>query len=371
MDINTLVQGMIGDGKFRAISNNPLAQFGTTKKRYLFSELLPERQVKENSFREDRIRYRTVIANDSTRYSPVQIKAGVITGSFLVELGNSDTGSELTAKDYDAFLDLVRRASGDGGDKPTMEATARLTQWADATLNLPMVEKRELQRAQALCEAEITRKGDDGYEEVVQLSNPAGHRVETGAGDWDDPDYPIMEDILVGIELLASKGYTVNRIITTTTIRALMSKNKDIKERAGKIVVDASGALRAATGRASLEQINAMLEGESLPPLEIYDTQYQTQTSSGFFMPRRDLLMVATTGRDEIIDMGDEEPLIMSDTLGYTPIGTAAGESQPGVKVLVTPFQNKPPRIEGETWQTHFVVPTEPEAIYRVRALAA
>lgn len=370
MDINTLVQRMIADGRFHQIANNPLTQFGTKQKRYLFSELLPERFVQENTFREDQIRYRTVVANDSTRYSPVQIKGNVISGSFLVELGNSDIGSELTAKDYDTLLDLVRRASGDGADKPTMAATSRITGWSDATLALPMAEKRELQRAQALCDAVVTRRGDNGYEEDVQLSNPAGHRVETGAGDWDDEDYPLMEDILAGIELLAGKGYTVNRIITTTPIRAKMSKNNDIKERAGKIVVDqATKRLKASTGRASLEQINAMLEADGLPTMEIYDTQYYTQSSSGYFMPRTDFLMVAATGRDETIDMGDEEPLIMPDTLGYTPIGRAAGQSEPGVKVIVTPFENKPPRIEGEAWQTSFAFQTEPEAIYRIRVV--
>jgi hypothetical protein len=372
MDIKTLVQRMIDEGKFRQITNNPLAQFGTPQKTYHFARLLPDRQVKENTFREDRIRYRTVVANDSTRYSPVQIKGNIITGSFLVELGNSDIGSEMTARDYDAFLDLVRAASGDASEALTMEAVARLTAWADATLNLPLVEKRELQRAQALCDAVVTRKGDNGYEEEVQLSNPSGHRVETGAGDWDDPDYPIYDDVLAGIELLASKGYTANGIMTTTPIRAKMSKNNDIKERAGKIVVDADGSLKAARGRASLEQINEALRADGLPAMTINDTQFATQTESGFFMPRTDFLITASTGREETIDLGgDEEPLILTDTLGYTAQGKAAGQPAPGVKTLVTPFENKPPRIEGEAWQTSFPVPTEPEAVYRIRVVAA
>ena len=369
MEISALLDQMHEGGNVDRIVNNPLAQFGTPQKPYLFATLLPERTVKKNIYREKAIKFKTIIANDPTRYSPVQLKSGLYIASFLVELGNSDIGSELTADDYDAFLEVVRAATGSDDNLPTMEAVAQLTRWVDATLALPLAEKRELQRAQAICDASVIRKGDNGFTEIVQLSNPAGHRVNSG-GDWDDADYPIYDDITAGIELLAGKGYTPNRIITSATNRARMSKNNDIKDRCGKIKVDGAGNLTTASGRASLAQINAMFSDDGLPPMEMYNTQYHTQIGSFFFMPRTDFIIAATTGREpvEVETPGDDENIMLEETLGYTAIGLAAGQNEPKVVTNLEAFKNKPPRMEGESWQTSFPVQTEPEAIYRIRA---
>mgnify|MGYP003422155071 FL=1 len=106
-DIASLVRTLMDDGSVAALALNPAAQFGIAPRRYVGAELLPERMVPENAYREDAIRYRTVIANDGTRYSPSQKKSGEIVGSFLVELGNSDIAREFTARDYDALLGEV------------------------------------------------------------------------------------------------------------------------------------------------------------------------------------------------------------------------------------------------------------------------
>lgn len=370
MDINTLVDQLAGDGEFDRILRNPLAQFGTAQRPLLFARWLPERTVEENSYREEGLRYRTVIANNGTRYSPVQIKNSVISGDFLVELGHSDIGSELKAKEYDALLKLISQAQGGvvgRGNKPTMEAIAQLTRWADATLTQPLAQKRELERAQAICDGTVTIKGDNGFEYAVELANPAGHRVTANLSDWQDPDYPIYDDILAGVEFMASKGYTISSIMTGSTIRSYLSKNNDIKSRVGKVVVNATGQIMGATGRASLDQINEMFSEDGLPPITLYDTQYHTQSDSGYFLKRTDFVMAATTGRDETIDLGDDEPLVISNTLGYTAIGRPAGQNTPGPHVEVTAHRNKPPRIEGEAWQTSFPVQTEVEGIYRIR----
>ena len=369
MEISALLSQMQREGNIDRIVNNPLAQFGTPSKPYLFATLLPEQTVKKNIYREKAIKFRTIIANDSTRYSPVQLKQGLYIASFLVELGNSDTGSELTADEYDSFLEIVRAATGSDDNLPTMEAVAQLTRWVDATLALPLAEKRELQRCQAICDGAVIRKGDGGFTEIVQLADPPGHRVNSG-GDWDDPTYPIYDDITAGIELLASKGYAPNRIITSSTNRARMSKNNDIKERCGKIKVDGAGELTTSAGRASLAQINDMFSEDGLPAMELYNTQYSTQIGRFFFMPRTDFVIAATTGRDPVMIEGENpnDPLMLENTLGYTAIGLAAGQNTPRVVTNLEAFTNKPPRMEGESWQTSFPVQTEPEGIYRIRA---
>ena len=371
MDINTLVSQLMGDNQFARVVRNPLAQFGTPEKPLLFSRLLPERLVTENAYREENIRYRTVIANNATRYSPVQIKNSVISGSFLVELGNSDIGSELKAKDYETLLRLVDQASGNTvntGDRATMAAVAQLTRWADSTLSMPLAHKRELERSQAICDGVVTISGDDGFGYDVALANPAGHRVTAALADWQNPAYNIYDDIMAGIEFLAGKGYTANMMMTGTPIRTMLSKNSDIKERSGKVVISGTGQLQgAAAGRASLAQMNEIFMEDGAPELTLYDSVYNTQNGSGYFLKRSDFLICATTDRDETIDLGDTEPLVMSNTLGYHAIGRPAGQSSSGQRVIVTPYANKSPRVEGEAWQTTFPVQTEVEAIYRIR----
>src|SRR5215207_7246349 len=101
-DIATLVNQLMTDGTVRTLALNTGAQFGLAPRTYLGAGLLPERLVEESAYREEAIRYRTVIANDGTRYSPSQKKGAEILGSFLVELGNSDITTEFTARAYDA-----------------------------------------------------------------------------------------------------------------------------------------------------------------------------------------------------------------------------------------------------------------------------
>ena len=81
--------------------------------------------------------------------------------------------------------------------------------------------------------------------------------------------------------------------------------------------------------------------------------------------------MFATTGRDQSIDLADQEPLIVFDTLGYTAIGRAAGQTNAG-RVIKTRVidDSKPPRIEGEGWQTSLPVIQEPEALYIIQGIS-
>lgn len=367
MNIRALVEQMIQDGAFNQVINNPLAQFGTEGRRYLGAELLPEQPRTQNEYREDGIKYRTIVANDGTRYSPVQIKEGTIMGSFLVELGESDIGSELKAAQYDAFIRLLSKMDG-GGSRPSMEAVAEMTRWADTTLMAPLVEKNERMRWEAIVDAKITRTGDDNYEDIVNLSDPNGHRV-TAAAAWSNDATDPYEDIMAGVEHLASKGFTVNRIVTSSAVRAKLALNEKIRTRVGSISI-ASGTVVGLSGRASLAAMSAMLGDDGLPPIDLYDLQYRTQNGTGYFLKRDVFVLVASTMRDERIDLGDDDPVVLSNTLGYTGIGVPAGQTDPGRVVKVRPMpDSKPPRIEGEAWQTSLPVIAEPEAIYVIKGI--
>lgn len=359
-DLYTTLQQMRADGTIETIARNPLAQFGRRARPYLGASLLPEQFVLENQYREETIRYRTVVANDGTRYSPVQKKGADLTGSFLVELAHSDIGQEFSGRDYDALLRLLSQNA-------SMEAIVALTRWADTVGNLALVENNERMIWEAIVGASVALRGDNKYAETVAYSNPAAHRVAEAAS-WSTDSTDIFADIATGVDKLASLGYTVNRLITSRPVVSIMAGNDTVKSRVGFAVVNASGQIESAGGRASIAAINGALQADGLPPIEQYDLQYRTSTGTGYFLARDVMVMLATTGRDDMVDIGDDERYI-PDTLGYMAVGRPAGQANPGRVLQLTPQTNKPPRIELEGWQTSLPVITEPEAIYVINTI--
>ena len=360
MDISTLIRTMERDGSLTSIAQNSRAQFGRRTRTYLGASLLPERLVQQNAYRENSVRYRTVIANDTARYSPVQIKQSGLAGSMLVELGESDIGSPFTAEMYDTFRGLLMT-------NQSMPAVAQLTNWADVTLNLPLVELNELQRWQAIVDAQVVRRGDGEYLDTVQYPNPSGHRVAQSA-PWSTDTTDIFEQIFTMAELLKGKGFSLSRIITSTPVLSKMSLNDTVRTRTGVATINPAGQISATAGRATAEVINAILQRDDIPPIEVYNEMYRTQSGSGYFLKRDVMVFIAATGRDESIDLGDDEDLL-PDTLGYMAIGRAAGQAGPGRVLRLEAFEDKPPRIDGQAWQTALPVITEPEAIGIVHSI--
>jgi hypothetical protein len=367
MDLMTLILRMLTDGSLARIARNPLAQFGPDRRPYLGSQLLPEREVQENGYTEDGIRYKTVIANDGTRYSPVQVKdSGAMAGSFTVILGNQDIGRNFSGRDYDAFLELLRRSTG---ARPNQQAVLQLTNWLDVVINRALIELSEKQRWELLVNATTIRQGDNGFRETVNISNPAGHRV-AAADLWSDPTYDPYEDITAMVQKLSDKGYTCNRIITSRRVMNLLARNPLMASKMLNRVVVVGGALN--TGgqtRVTQADINQLFNADGIPSPELYELTYNTMTDQVRFLADDVMVFISTTGRDEniIVSTGFE---VIPDTLGYTAIGRAVGQSAPGRVVKMFPKEDKPPRIEAQGWQTSFPVITEPEAIGVITAIA-
>jgi len=354
MDILTLIANMMRDGTLMRLAQNPLAQFGRPARRYIGAELLPEIMVPENQFTEEAIRYRTILANAGTRYSPTQKKSGDLIGSFDVKLAESDIAREFTGREYDALLRIL-------GRNAEMEAVAQVTNWADTVLNLALAEVNELWRWQALENAVVQLRGDNAYSEDVALSNPAGHRVNVG-GDWDDDAYDPFDDIYAMVDLLQSKGYTVSRIIASQAVATKLARNTKAANRAARVTI-VGGAIQS-TSRASIAAINAVLAEDSIPPIERYDLRTRTQTGDQRFLSATSMVFVAETGRDVELDIPDaEQNVVIPNALGYTAVGRAAGQSGPGRVIRAEAKFDKPPRIEGEAWQTSFPVIQDPEAV--------
>lgn len=358
-DIGTLIRVAMEDGSFQRLANSPQTQFGQGSRRYIGAELLPERTVESNMFREDMFRLRTIAASDGSHYSPTQLKSGDSFQSIMVECGDIDIRRELTAREYDALLQLLRQ----GDDR---EAMIRLIGWVDTVLVKAIAEKAEIERWQAICNAEITRMGDNGYTETVAFENPAGHRV-TPAAPWSTAGTDIFQDIHTMADLLISKGFNISRIITSQNVVSMMSRNDTVK---GNVIAESM----ISTGRATLQAINAALESDGLSPIERYDLQYRSQSADGLaassrFFPDDAFVLVGNTNEGFTIDLGDDAPMQFENTLGYYAVGTVTGMGTPGRKVHVENFESRPPRIEGEAYQSGVPVVTYPEAIAVIQGI--
>jgi len=384
MDIAGLVQTMIDDQAFFRLVNDPLAQFGTSKENFLGATILPERPVPDNSFVEQAVRYRTPIANHGTRYSPVQIKEGMIWGEVRVDLGNSDIGAEFTDKQYDELVRLMQKAYGINGQGaqvgsairvPTMQAMTQITNWVKTALVDPLLVRNEKDRWDAIVDAQVNMSGDNGYSETVTYPNPTGHRVNVG-GTWSSNTYDPWTDVMAAAEFLRAKGYEVGRIIMPVQVRTILSNNLLMRQRAGKILIQ-TNLLTGIPGRLTDGELNSLFNDDGLPAFELYDRQYFTQgdaassvTTAGvtvygnWYLKRTVMVFIAKTGRDEEIDRGDMEPVVVQDTLGYVGVGRPAGQPVPGKAVEIEMRTGKNKGIEGQAWQTSLPVILEPEAIY-------
>lgn len=369
------------NGEIRTVMSNPLAQFGQTNAQYLGATILPERTVETNAYREMGVRYRTVIATDGTRYSPAQKRSGgILSGSFLVELGDSDIATEFTGADYDGLLRIIERAAGAAGttnENLTMEAAAQLLGWLDTAVNLALVEFNEKQRWEAIVTGQVARRSDNGLIETVQYPTASGHRIAAG-GTWSSDAYDPMLDILAVHELLADKGYGgIGRIIMTTADLTKFSRNVNIARRAGRVTAQITGTntIREYAHSVSRADVNAVMSAEGLPEIEVYDRKYFAASGTRTrFLPTGSVVFLGETGRSEEIDISDVQPeaapLTVFNTLGYTAIGTPVGHSQPGRVVDVAGYTNKPPRIEAEGWQTSLPIILDPEAFVVLNSVA-
>lgn len=352
MDLLSFIAQMQTDGRFQMLARAADAQFGPPQRPYLGATILPERMVPENMFKEAGIRYSTVIANDGTRYSPTQKKdGGELVGSFEVTLGEQDIARELTGRDYDALLQLL-------ATNRDMEAVGTVIQWADQVLNRALVELTEKQRWQALVSASVTRTGDNGYTETVAYPNPTGHRVAAG-GTWSSDAYDPYDDIVAMIDLLTDKGYAVNRIVTSTKVMRILERNDKMATRFARIRVLSASDVVSRLGRA---EMLGGFQADGIPAPETYDLTYRDQAGTARFLADSVMVFLSTTGRNEEIQIADGVRYL-PDVLGYTAIGRPAGQPDPGRVIRVEPHADKPPRLEGEAWQTSLPVVTEPEAV--------
>lgn len=365
-DLQRIIDQLVTSGAIKRIARNRAQQFGSRTRPRPGARILPAEDQPENSYTDDTVKYRTNVANAGTRYGPVQLKGNAYTGSVKVELFEYDIGSELTSKEYDTLLRYL-------DTRRTMDAVASITNFLDVTINQAIEDLREVYRWQAIELASVTRKGHNKYLEVVPYSNPSLHRAAAAAA-WSNDATEIMDDISNRVQLLADKGFKVGQIFSSRNVVNIMAGNAKMATRAGKVKVSASNGAFTTTpaGRLSLESINQAFSDEGLPPIQLLDGIYRTQTGTTRFISNNVMIFLALTGRDATVELGDTEGTVelLPDVLGYYGVGRAAGQSEPGRVIRATHEEDKPPRIEAQGWETGAPVITEPEAIATITGIA-
>ncbi len=367
MDLMSFVAQLERDRVFEVLVNNPQAQLGTTEQPYVGASIMPERQVPENMYRESSVRYMTTIAGWGTRYSPVQRRdVGELYASFAVELGEQDIGADFTSRDYDALIEMLNSISGTAAtNNPQMLAAANAVfNWADVRLMRGILDLNERDRWSCMIAAQVVGYASNGTTFTINYANPANHRAAAG-GVWSNNSYDPMTDIFAMADVLISKGYTPSRILTSTPVIRKLQGNTKIKEAAGLPfgAIVPSGAAVIGPRLVDLDNLNGFFQRNGLPAIEPYDRRYRDGTGLHRFIGDNNFVMLSTTGRDESVIPITGGVINLPNTTGYYAIGRAAGQSSPGRVLRVTPFYDKPPRLEGQCWQTGLPVFTEPESI--------
>lgn len=356
MNIEQLISQLYTDGSIKRLTGNVLAQFGTKQSELLGATLLPDQTVEENAFTEDGIAMRTIVALDGARYSPVQKRGKALATSMKVQLGDSDVGSDLTASVYDQVI----RSLANGKD---MEAAAKVIRWADKQLMQALIQLSERHRWQALLNAQIERRGDNNYVELVSYPNPAGHRVTSPLPLADASQDP-LELIFDMADFLFKKGYNLRMVAGNRTTLTRIAQHPKVAIRTSAIQVADGGTLaQVAAGRMTREKLNALVSEDKIPAFTEYNGQYFDDLGQYPYIPDNKLVFIGETDREASIEIAENRSYILNGTLGYYAIGRATGQPDAGRVLKLFPKEDRPARIDGEAYQTTLPVILDPEAV--------
>lgn len=396
--IAELVRDLQDTGEFDRVRLDPLAQFGPEGNPYLGSTLLPEVVRDSNAYTETQIRYQSAIALDGSSYSPAQLSpGGHLIGEFDVKFGLTNIADQMNAQFYEGLRKLLMQSGS--STNADIEAAAQLIQWMDKSLTIPMLKKNELQRWQAIIDASVPRKGSNGYVETVSYPNPAGHRITVGGGSVGSPTgwfsrqtdptaalyWDPWNDLFAVKREAARKGYRINRIISAYEPGHLLAQHPVTTTRLSGITINVTGSLDRAIRVNSFDSLNAELQANELPTWEIYDRTYDYPITNGDgereftfsrYLERADywpVIMVCTTGRDQVIDLGDRSTVSnviqLQETLGYYGVGRVVGQGSTGRHLYTEVSEKHPVGMYAEMLQMGLPVITEPEAIFVLKIM--
>ena len=375
----TLATELKADGFFDRMMLNSLSQLGSVSmlnagRELMGAKLLPDEMKRRNEYKEQAVRYRTVVATDGTPYAPAQLVKGAMVGSLIVELGHHDVKVEMDASQIEALEDLIQmEAESRGEASAELLAQQQLLNWVDTSVNLSLQFKKELQRWQAIVEAQVSRVFPGGTTETVSFPNPTGSRFDAG-GAWSDNTYDPFEDIIAGCNRLWELGFNIAHFITSTPVVSKMATNEKIRTRAGYLSTSGGAILPVGIAGYGLADVNSAIRRSSsgnnaLPDIMTYDLQFPTQTGTSYFLPRNCFVIIGATGENRQL-LVDERIFPLYNTLGYYAIGRVEGYKKSGPIIHVDTYDKKPVSIVGEGYLTGFPVITNPEAVVVIRNIS-
>ncbi|NCQ83970.1 MAG: hypothetical protein GPJ00_05390 [Microcystis aeruginosa W13-18] len=375
----TIAQELKRDGSFDKVLLNTLSQLGSLSmlnmgQKLLGARYLPDQVRRKNEYREQSVRYRAVIATDGTPYTPPQLIKGALVGSMKVEFGHHDVKVEMDASQIEALEEFVEtRAESRGEAASELMAQQELLDWVDTSVGLSLQLKKELQRWQAIVDAQVSRVFPGGTTETVAFPNPAGHRFNAG-GLWSSDAYDPFDDIMAACNKLWSLGFNIDAMITSTNVVSLLALNEKVRTRAGYLSTSGGSVLPVSISGYGLADVNAAVRrssssSQTMPDIVTYDLQYPTQSGTAYFLPRNCFVLIGSTGENRQI-LTDERTFPLYNTLGYYGVGRVEGYKQSGPIIHVDTYDKKPVSIVGEGYMTGFPVITNPESICVIRNIA-
>lgn len=366
-DIGALVAFLLNRGDFNRNANNLLYQWGPKNRQLLSVNYLPPRLVTKNEDTIDRVAFRSVAAEDTTRHSAAPLlDGGEMFGSIRYKLGDSKLARQLTPADYDGIVAYLGRSM-------PMEAAAKLMGMFDSLIIQAMAEHDELANCDAIVTGGYMRRGNNGYFEYIKGPDLENHRAVMGE-DWSDPTVNPWVYILARIAVLTGKGFDKGGIrgLTTDQVRTILKNNPFTAIRAGKsnLVTLPDGSIRAQTieGLVTDDELDAIFKSIGVQPPVAHDLRVPTRTGERRAVQEGALAFIASTGQSEEVIYNQDDasavPLTVDDTIGFNGIGVPNGRSEPGRRTATRVFDNQSDaRVEFEGWQTTGPVINVPEAI--------
>jgi hypothetical protein len=343
---------------FDSLLGNPEISFGPIETPYVMASIFPERTVEsEDVIRDNAMRFHSIIANATDRFSPPQYKSAVEAVNIGARLADSNAGFKLEAAEVEQITRILRTGN-------TLRA------FEQGTVK-PLLDLAELWRVQCAVYARVNAVGMNGRNEQIDYENPTGARSAV-AGAWSDGTYDPMPDIQAKVTWLASNGYRVNRIVVDQETVTILAGNAKMIARAAALRIVQTSNVNGTTvsglalsSRMSITQLNSVLADAGLPALEVYEGVYNTTTQRGVkFWPRRTMAFFGVTAQGEdIVDQSGVLLRTLTNTVGFTALGIVVAQVRAG-RVYQNKFEDMlPPSAIFTGWQTLIPVLEQFDAI--------
>lgn len=358
-NLSDLVSWMNDSGQFSTLAASNLSQFGPAGGRLLGASILPELQDTENAFSDDGFDFEGLIGSSGADYSPAQVNKAFSDFKFDYRLGKIDAATTLHGRDIETIIQYLskRRPS----NAPVETSANLLAKWFDRGVIASLAKVIEHQRWQCIVDGIVKRRGANGYAENVPYPFPAGHQTTVAASGtvaapagWYSKD-PVaaadaLEDLLAAKQRLNDQGFTLDRIISRSSIRSVFMRNGKVRRNALP-----DGATRSTT----LADIEALLRAHDLPNWETYDLGFKDRDPANskvlktFGYLERDtfdpVVLLASTTLEAQIELGKDTVLTLPNTMGSYVLGRPEGQTELGKIAKVILYDEKyPPSVYGE-----------------------